>query len=736
MYEKHFGFHRQPFQCAESLRTFFPSASVRRILPELLHSLRSDLGVAVVTGPAGVGRTTLLKHLRSLLLMDGRPVLCSGASLSTTAELRDTLRVALTQHQSDSEGAAGASSPDSGTGSSRHHILERLRRTAEFWGPVLLLIDDAQFVSSVVLNELRALGEEDWNGRSLIRCLISGPLSMEEELTRPDYADFSRRIRCHAFLEPLTVEESVLMLDQHLAAVGGDVSQLFLPEALQHLTFACDGSPRCLSLLTDECFILAAARGQKCVDVTCVGDALRKLQHLPYAWNIPATLEDDVFGETDRDDLNPRLSGASDSGFASQKNENFISGRVELPDSDVTRAPLAAGSVTAKTVTDEIDVCKDFLRTAAAAVSGPGFIEVGAVSPMQIQETVFSQLPTGLSEETEDELTDDQPEDFSDPAFFSGEVSGPDEDGFSTINEFTDASDTANFPEEDSFHREGAFPCLVTQDAVTEESNDLLAGFSAAVPVMDRYTGTSTGWHVHSPDDCWSGRYESAVDKFPSSLMRFGLISDSRILSARVRDEIPVSSVSDFEIAAMLSSACDEDILGGVLQISSPVHAVLAPGPVEITQSDVDRSDVSFSDVSDAEFSVSRPATELRTETTDPHCEDHDSVQHSEHADHPETERSTNARWIDGSMIYGTHAEESCEQYALNFEAAKVARETLFSERSELNLTVTDSVPSELSVSEATDDDALRRDSGSFGTLFTQLRKVRAAAERFPTSDP
>ena len=54
MYETNFGFHRQPFQCADLTRAFFISESIRSILPQLLHALRSDLGVAVLTGPAGV----------------------------------------------------------------------------------------------------------------------------------------------------------------------------------------------------------------------------------------------------------------------------------------------------------------------------------------------------------------------------------------------------------------------------------------------------------------------------------------------------------------------------------------------------------------------------------------------------------------------------------------------------------------------------------------------------------
>ena len=54
MYEKRFGLHRKPFQSVLSDHDFFQSETFREILPGVLHALRSDLGVAVLTGPAGV----------------------------------------------------------------------------------------------------------------------------------------------------------------------------------------------------------------------------------------------------------------------------------------------------------------------------------------------------------------------------------------------------------------------------------------------------------------------------------------------------------------------------------------------------------------------------------------------------------------------------------------------------------------------------------------------------------
>lgn len=293
MYETNFGFHRQPFQCADLARAFFVSESIRRILPNLMHALRSDLGIAVLTGPAGVGRTSLLKHLQTLLSRESRVIMCSGASLETPADMLQVLQTACLLRQGDSTPEV----PATAVAASRWAVAEHLRKTTEFWGPVLLLIDDAQLLSVAVLNELRALTEEEWNGRALVRCLVSGPLNFEEELTRPAHADFSRRVRCHAFLQPMNSHEIIQCLKGHIEAAGGQLREAFTRQALELIASASDGIPRCLSLLADESLVVAAEQSKKLSDEDCVRKALTRLQHLAYAWNasplMPETADDD-----------------------------------------------------------------------------------------------------------------------------------------------------------------------------------------------------------------------------------------------------------------------------------------------------------------------------------------------------------------------------------------------------------------------------------------------------------
>lgn len=284
MYETHFGFHRQPFHSADASRAFFVSESIRTILPQLLHALRSDLGIAVLTGVPGSGKTSLLRHIQQQLSNEGRVIVCSGASLGATVDLIGVLWQA-SRMKAGSENTTKSHDADSVLPATRSYVMEHMKRTAELWGPILLLIDDAQLVPLPVLNELRACTEEEWNGRDLVRCLVSAPISFEEQLARSEYAEFGRRIRCHAFLQPLRSVESVRFLRAQIELAGGRLSQVLTTPAVELIATAADGIPRCLSLLADETLVVAAECGEKTATEQSVRAALSRLQHLQYNWN-------------------------------------------------------------------------------------------------------------------------------------------------------------------------------------------------------------------------------------------------------------------------------------------------------------------------------------------------------------------------------------------------------------------------------------------------------------------
>ncbi|MBL8814710.1 MAG: AAA family ATPase [Planctomyces sp.] len=287
MYETAFGLHRHPFQASDNRRPFYVSSTVRNLIPHVLHALRTDLGVAVLTGPAGSGKTAFLRHLKHLLSAETRIVQCSAAAMDSVPSLWDLIGSAPAVPRGASSSSSSPTTPLTLSGT-RWNVVDRLQKSAELWGPLLLLIDDAHLLPVPVLHELRALLEEPSAAGRLIRCLVAGPLNLEEEFARPSHADFSGMIRCHVFLHPLTSVEAAEYLETQLRCVGGETTTLFDREAIEFIVTAADGLPRCINLLADESFVVGFESGKSKIDSICVSAALERLRHLPYSWNVSA----------------------------------------------------------------------------------------------------------------------------------------------------------------------------------------------------------------------------------------------------------------------------------------------------------------------------------------------------------------------------------------------------------------------------------------------------------------
>jgi type II secretory pathway predicted ATPase ExeA len=608
MYETNFGFHRQPFQCADLTRAFFISESIRSILPQLLHALRSDLGIAVLTGPAGVGKTSLLKHLQMQLAHEGRAVLCSGAGLETPAEVLQTLQAAslLRAGEGSSESASSVAIR------SRWTVVEQMRKTTEFWGPILLLVDDAQLLSVPVLNELRAFTEEEWNGRALVRCLIAGPLNLEEELARPAHADFSRRVRCHAFLEPLSSKESLECLNRHLSVVGGKLRDVFSPQALDLIAVASDGLPRCLTLLADESLVVAAERSTKVADEDCVRTALTRLQHLAYAWNTSPMVTDHQSDLSESaHELPARSTTVATSHTASTVThiaagvfEFGVPGVIEFgagPSnqpviSQTTSKSVEPVEVAISQLAINREPARDNSSPAVRQVSSAIF-EIGS-TPAQSFEVGHRYQPDALeatdavemdafaniTAESNESTVSEHFDELTEEGLYQNITTEFDAVTDSSTLSSTVASSADHFEldvdrqasdfDSTSFEAHGAIPShtvhfmsSTTEDAIVPESSAVRvdvqeqmirsaigADLSSRLPVFDRYTWIALGREVPS------GTYAvtSASDMQRVTDNEFGthdewLTKDS-LQSTLTFDSIPVSRTSDSEIMMMLKS--------------------------------------------------------------------------------------------------------------------------------------------------------------------------------------
>lgn len=160
MYQTHFQLHRMLFQGGDRSRQFYRTQSIREVSPRLLRGLRNSLGPCLLTARQGAGRTALLRQIQRELEHDGRAVLVSAATVDSPASLLKLILHCIARP------TAGVSNSSAAEGPELTHwgVIQHLQKSVDFWGPVFLLLDDIHLLAPTLLNELRALSEEEWQG--------------------------------------------------------------------------------------------------------------------------------------------------------------------------------------------------------------------------------------------------------------------------------------------------------------------------------------------------------------------------------------------------------------------------------------------------------------------------------------------------------------------------------------------------------------------------------------------
>ncbi|MBC8113277.1 MAG: AAA family ATPase, partial [Candidatus Saccharimonas sp.] len=150
---------------------------------------------------------------------------------------------------------------------------------------LVLICDEAHQLSEELLEELRILSDLAEHGRPLVRLVLVGQLGLEETLALSSLEALSQRIRAHVCLETLNRVGSLDYIDYRLTWAGGRTDEIFTAEALELVSRAADGVPRCLNQLCDHALLLAYVAEQQPVPAELIREALQDLRQLPLHWN-------------------------------------------------------------------------------------------------------------------------------------------------------------------------------------------------------------------------------------------------------------------------------------------------------------------------------------------------------------------------------------------------------------------------------------------------------------------
>jgi type II secretory pathway predicted ATPase ExeA len=275
MYEEFFRLQRRPFCATPDPSCAYLAGPLQTVLDELVVCLERGEGIAVLTAPAGYGKTLLCETVQRELGDGFATVLLRHGHFSSAADL---LRILLAE--------LGTTSANQSPADLRRDLISAVRERRQQGQLLVVICDEAHCLDQPVLEELRQLVDHADHGVCWVRLLLVGQMELEEKLAGPALSALNQRLRAHATLPALTAQEALDYIDYRITWAGGRTEEVFAPEALQAIVEAADGVPRRLNQLCDHVLLTAYAAEQRPATAELVTHALMDLQHLPLTWNI------------------------------------------------------------------------------------------------------------------------------------------------------------------------------------------------------------------------------------------------------------------------------------------------------------------------------------------------------------------------------------------------------------------------------------------------------------------
>ena len=569
-----FGLRENPFHVSPDPRFYYSSPGHDKAFTELLYSIETRQGITVLTGEAGTGKTTLVNRLLDWL---------RERNLSSAYVFHSLLRPSdLFEFIARDFGIPSASSEKGALIDALHKWLVRRHAVGDI--PVVI-IDEAQALSSNTLDELRLLLNLETSGGKLIHIVLAGQPELDRKLQRHQLRQLRQRIMFRCRLPLLSVPQTSSYISTRLSAAGLAEGALFPEETVRALYGYARGIPRVINLLCEHALLNAYSDQHRSIspaDIHCAA-AKFDLQNDP----IPA---EDAYPMTTRMAmfLSPDPTPAADAGSAS-----LNSLQVETPLTDTPRAEaqqmLDAHQMPAaqQMNVQQMDTQqKDVEQTTEILPIFPASAPVP-----QITETILSLNPPLAG----------APDPGSPPV-------GDPEPGTSPVSDPppTEDPEPAPIQEPDApVENAAVIATSVPVDLTSPTDSDLS---SVATPVADAAPEYAPAIDLRLVEDLDSQialveepnpRVDSSVAMAAPFPVEPGSVPDSasRPIAAPVEDAVPEPALSPVESAlAMESDSCSTT--GPVADAASapalasdlPLVADLEPAPVQKPEAPVERA--------------------------------------------------------------------------------------------------------------------------------------------------
>lgn len=249
MYYDFYALRDNPFRLTPNGRNVYLHPSFEQARAYLEYGLLQGEGFVVVTGPPGSGKTTLMEDLLARLPEGARVAKVVTSRLGAS----DLLRMVAAAFDLRPTHRDKASILDA--------LQQDLTRSHRRGNRNLLLVDEAQDLSSDALEELRLLTNLTLEGEPLLQVLLLGQPPLRDVVRRPELSQFHQRMIASSRLQAMTEEQTVDYVCHRLRCAGWRGDPAITDAALRLLHRAAGGVPRRVNIIASRLLLYGFTEG-------------------------------------------------------------------------------------------------------------------------------------------------------------------------------------------------------------------------------------------------------------------------------------------------------------------------------------------------------------------------------------------------------------------------------------------------------------------------------------------
>jgi len=252
MYKAFFGLRVEPFSVSPDPRFLCLTSAVEEALTSLSYGIYNRKGIVLLTGEVGTGKTTIINRLLAWLQrMQYSTALVFNARMSVI----DFFDVMMADF--------GIACESREKGQRLIKLNEWLLQRHREGHTAVVIVDEAQGLSTKLLEELRLLTNLETSTQKLLQIVLCGQPELEAKLRDPQLRQLRQRIMVRCTTRPLNLNEAHEFIKERLRRAGANGEPVFSEEAVKAAWQFSGGIPRNLNLLCEHSLINAFAEQQK-----------------------------------------------------------------------------------------------------------------------------------------------------------------------------------------------------------------------------------------------------------------------------------------------------------------------------------------------------------------------------------------------------------------------------------------------------------------------------------------